>query len=121
MTVWSMDTILDSFPVEYHPATEYAIRRYVMLKIDEARSAMSEIRIEEYVRAVKENGELKELMSAVQGERDHFRAIARELAAKHVRGTKACSACGAVAYMGTLAHNEGCAVQRLEALKCFIG
>lgn len=41
-------------------------------------------------------------------------AIARELAAKHIRGTKACTACGAAAYMGTLVHNEGCVVKKLE-------
>lgn len=44
-------------------------------------------------------------------------AIASELAAKHLRGAKACTACGSAAYMGTLQHNEGCCVKRLEAFQ----
>ncbi len=43
--------------------------------------------------------------------------LARELAAKHVRGTGACTACYAAAYMGSLKHNDNCPVLRLEAFK----
>jgi hypothetical protein len=44
-------------------------------------------------------------------------AIARELAAKHIRGQNACTCCGAVGYMGGMEHNAGCAVKRLDEFK----
>ncbi len=48
---------------------------------------------------------------------DAIRAIARELAAKHIRGKNACTCCGAVGYMGGMEHNAGCAVKRLEEFR----
>lgn len=46
---------------------------------------------------------------------DKLLGIARELAAKCVRGSNACTACGACAYLGALEHNAGCLVKQLEA------
>jgi len=45
-----------------------------------------------------------------------LRSIAHELAAKHIRGDVACTACAAICYGGGLKHNDGCLVVKLQQL-----
>ncbi len=47
-------------------------------------------------------------------ERDAILTIARELAAKHMRGGQCCTCCAAPPYMGNWSHADGCAVKRLD-------
>lgn len=81
---------------------------------------MTDIQINEIAGYVKEIGELKRTLAArtesldtALASRAAILALARELAAKLVRG-KACLACGVAGYMGCIEHNEGCPVKRLE-------
>lgn len=61
--------------------------------------------------------ELQEAYYIINKEFDELLIIARELAAKHIKGNIACTACAAVKYMGGVEHNSGCPVLRLEKFK----
>lgn len=63
----------------------------------------------DYLKTINTDAEVQRLREIV--------AIARELAAKCVRGQNACTACGSCFYLGSFAHNEGCPVLRLEAFR----
>lgn len=77
---------------------------------------MTEFQISELTQYVREIGELKAERDRLQGDLETLRSLAQELAAKHVRGDVACTACAAVYYGGGLKHNDFCPVARLGAM-----
>jgi len=57
------------------------------------------------------------IIAGLREDKETILAIARELAAKHMRGNQCCTFCGAPPYMQAWTHADGCAVKRLQDLE----